>query len=270
MSSKAATMPTYFLSHGGGPWPWLEGPYREACRLLEDSLRRLPQDLPEPPRAILMVSGHWEEREFAVMGNPQPKMLYDYAGFPEHTYHVQYPAPGAPALAVRIQTLLRSAGLKAHLDADRGFDHGVFAPLAVAFPAADVPVTQLSLRADLDPEVHLAAGRALASLRDEGILIIGSGLSYHNLRLFDPRAAAPSRAFDDWLQTTLLHTAAPARSVRLRAWDSAPSARTAHPRADHLLPLMVAVGAAETDTAALAYHEDAFLGGIAVSSFRFG
>ena len=263
-------MPTYFISHGGGPWPWLDGPYREAMRPLEQSLQQLPKELPEKPKAILMISGHWEDDQFSIMASPHPQMLYDYGGFPEHTYHIKYSAPGSPELALKVQSLLKNAGLNARLDAERGFDHGTFAPLAVSYPNADVPVIQLSLRADYDPETHLKVGRALAPLREEGILIVGSGLSYHNLRMFDQRAAMPSHEFDDWLQKTLINSQPKERSARLLAWKDAPSARLAHPQEDHLLPLMVAVGAAEDEQGRLSYHEDAFLGGLAVSSFRFG
>lgn len=262
-------MPVYFISHGGGPWPWLQGPYREAYRQLEASLQKLPQELPEKPKAILMISGHWEEESFSIMTNPKPEMLYDYGGFPEHTYHIKYAAPGSPELALKVQSLLKDAGITAKLNPHRGFDHGTFTPLAVSYPDADIPVVQLSLREDYDPEVHLQVGKALASLRDEGVLIIGSGLSYHNLRLFDQRASKPSHEFDAWLQTTLKLNPKERRE-KLLEWEKAPSARLAHPQEDHLIPLMVAVGAAENETSQLSYHEDQFMGGIAVSSFRFG
>jgi aromatic ring-opening dioxygenase catalytic subunit (LigB family) len=134
----------------------------------------------------------------------------------------------------------------------------------------DVPVLQLSLRVGYDPAEHLAVGRALAPLRDQGVLIVGSGLSYHNLRRMGPPAAVPSRQFDDWLQQTLVTSDAPQRVQRLIAWQDAPAARIAHPQEDHLLPLMVAVGAAEHEPAACVYHENGFFGGVTVSSFRFG
>jgi len=217
-----------------------------------------------------MISGHWETRDFAIMSNPKPGMVYDYHGFPAHTYRISYPAPGSPALADRVQSLLAEAGIPSYQDASRGFDHGTFAPLAIAYPNADVPVVQLSIRQDYDPSAHLELGRVLAPLRSEGILIIGSGLSFHNLALFDGRAVQPSREFDAWLQATLLETPEADRRERLIHWAQAPSARVAHPREDHLIPLMVAVGAAETDKARLCYHEAQFFGGISVSSFCFG
>lgn len=263
-------MPTYFISHGGGPWAFMDGEFRKAFAKLENWLREFPRELPSKPEAILMISGHWEDEDFAVMANPNPPMVYDYYGFPEHTYHIRYPAPGSPELAKKIQDLITKAGLKAHLDYERGFDHGTFVPLAVAFPNADLPIVQLSIRSDYNPEVHLQLGRAISSLRDEGILIMGSGLSYHNLRRFDIRAAEPSKEFDSWLQKTLINSESGERWQRLIEWEKAPSARVAHPREDHLLPLMVAVGAAETEKGELVYHEDDFMGGIVVSSFRFG
>jgi aromatic ring-opening dioxygenase catalytic subunit (LigB family) len=268
--SSLNRMPTYFISHGGGPWPWLDGSFREAFETLKISLEALPNELPEKPKAILMVSGHWEEKNFAIMSSPKPAMVYDYSGFPAHTYQIKYPAPGSPEVAARVQELLNQAGIESRLDPTRGFDHGTFAPLAVAYPDADVPVVQLSVRRDYDPAAHFELGRALAPLRDEGVLIIGSGLSYHNMRMFDARAVKPSHEFDEWLSDTLIDSTPSDRSKRLLDWEKAPSARLAHPQEDHLIPLMVAVGAAGDDPASLCYHEEQFMGGIAVSSFRFG
>lgn len=264
----AARLPTYFLSHGGGPWPYIDE-MRPMMRVLASSLEDIPRQLGTTPKAVLVVSGHWEEAEFGIMAHPQPPMVYDYSGFPPHTYQVKYPAPGSPALAQRVWDCLQGAGLPARLDGERGFDHGTFAPLVVMYPQAQVSVLQVSMKAGLDPAEHLALGRALAPLRDEGVLIVGSGLSYHNLRLFGPQAKAPSQAFDRWLQDTLLHCTPAERESRLLQWTSAPAARTAHPREDHLIPLMVAVGAAYGDTATCIYHEDDFFGSVVVSSFRF-
>jgi aromatic ring-opening dioxygenase catalytic subunit (LigB family) len=196
-------------------------------------------------------------------------MIYDYGGFPDYTYSISYPAPGAPALAQRVQELLQGAGIAAREDAQRGFDHGMYAPMALIYPEADMPTAQLSLKHGLDPLEHLAMGRALAPLRDEGVLIIGSGLSYHNLRAFGPAAKQPSATFDAWLDQSLATPGAP-RSAALAAWQQAPSARQAHPREEHLLPLLVAVGAAEGEPALRVYHEDDFFGGISVSSWRLG
>ena len=268
MPTTPSTLPTYFISHGGGPWPWMADALA-ANQQLAASLADMPRQIGVTPRAVLMVSGHWEEPAFTVMAHPQPPMLYDYSGFPANTYTVQYPAPGAPDVALRVQALVAAAGLPVRLDARRGFDHGAFVPLHVMYPDAKVPVLQLSLRADMDPAAHLALGRALAPLRREGVLIVGSGLSYHNLRRLGPPAQAPSAAFDAWLQQTLLEAGSAERSQRLVDWESAPAARLSHPREEHLIPLLVAVGAAEAEAATCTYHEVSdFVG--TVSSFRFG
>ena len=260
-------LPTYYISHGGGPWPYMPE-MRTPMRLLAESLADMPRQLGVTPKAILMVSAHWEEAAFTVMANPHPPMLYDYSGFPPHTYSVVYPAPGDPTLALRVQDLLQAAHLPTARDTQRGFDHGAFAPLAVMYPQAQVPVVQLSLKHGLDPAEHLAAGRALASLRDEGVLIVGSGLSYHNLRQFGSPAKAPSQAFDAWLQATMASDPT-AREAAVARWEAAPAARLCHPREEHLLPLMVALGAAHADPATCVYHEDNIFGGVTASSFRF-
>lgn len=263
-------LPVYFISHGGGPWPWMKAQTGGAYDRLEASLQAMPAQVGVVPSAILMVSAHWEEDEFTVMAAAEPPMIYDYSGFPPHTYDIRYGAPGAPALAERVRALLEAAGLPARLDRARGFDHGTYSPLAVAWPKADVPVVQLSIKRSYGPAEHLALGRALSPLRSEGVLIIGSGLTYHNLRAFGLAAKAPSAAFDRWLTDTLIGTTTGQRDSRLLAWESAPAARLAHPREEHLIPLMVAAGAAGDDTAVRVYHEAAFYGGITVSSFRFG
>lgn len=261
-------LPTYFVSHGGGPWPWMPD-MREMLASLDTALADMPRQIGRTPKAVLMVTAHWEERAFTLGSHPAPGMVYDYGGFPAHTYSVVYPAPGAPELARRVQGLLQDAGLPVALDPQRGYDHGTFVPLAVMYPDAQVPVLQMSLRAGLDPAEHLALGRALAPLRDEDVLIVGSGLSYHNLRNFGAGGRAPSKAFDVWLQDAM--AAAPAvRAEALLNWESAPSARVCHPREEHLLPLMVAVGAACDDAAECVYHGEAVFGGVTASSFRFG
>lgn len=263
-----ARMPTYFISHGGGPWPWLPD-MRRKLATLEQSLARMPEELGEVPRAILMISGHWETEDFAVMSAAHPGMVYDYYGFPPETYQITYPAPGAPDLAERTADLLRTAGLPTHLDPDRGFDHGTFAPMRVMWPDAEVPCFQVSMQQGYDPARHFALGRALAPLRDEGVLIVGSGLSYHNLRLFGPGAKEPSAAFDAWLSETL-DMGASERTARLLDWETAPFARTCHAREDHLVPLFAAVGAAEGERATRVYHDDNVFGGVTASSWRFG
>ena len=263
-------LPTHFISHGGGPWPWIKDQMPGDMSILERSLQAIPAELGVTPRAVLVVSGHWETPRFTVQSHPHPPMLYDYGGFPEFTYHIQYPAPGSPEVAARVRELLDAADIPNDEDDRRGFDHGVFAPLFVSYPDADVPILQLSIRHGYDPEAHLAAGRAIAPLRDEGVLIIGSGLSYHNLRDFGPGGAAASREFEGWLTPTLVDASPEERTERLLRWDHAPGARHSHPAEDHLIPLMVAVGAAEHEHGVRTYHEDRFMGGITTSSYRFG
>ncbi len=262
-------LPTYFLSHGGGPWPFMKAEFGHTYDVLEASLRDIPRQLGRTPKAVLVVTAHWETREFMVSASARPPMIYDYSGFPAHTYQVQYNAPGSPELALRVKTLLDDAGHATLLDAERGFDHGTFSALYPVYPQADVPIVQLSLRHGLDPLTHLEAGRALAPLREEGILIVGSGLSYHNLRAFNAQGAAASHQFDAWLRATMALPPAQ-RTAQLLQWEKAPAARMAHPREEHLLPLMVALGAAEQEAAAMPYHEEDFFGALAVSSFRFG
>ena len=242
---------------------------RAHFNLMERALQDIPRQLPTPPEAVLVISGHWEEEHFTVSCAPHPGMVYDYYGFPPETYRISYPAPGSPQLAARVQQLLNETGHKCGADDERGFDHGTFSMMKPIYPDADVPVVQLSMRANMDPAGHIAAGRALAALRDENILIIGSGQSYHNLRRWDASGAQPAAAFDAWLRKSLLTTTPAERRAALVAWERAPAARAAHPHEDHLIPLMVVAGAAGEDPAAAIYGE-LFMGALAVSSFRFG
>ena len=262
--------PTYFVSHGGGPWPYMKDQFGQMFDRLETSLQDIPRQLGATPKAVLVVSGHWEEEDFTVSASPNPPMIYDYSGFPAHTYEVKYSAPGSPELASRVQSLIQDAGYSAHLDPKRGFDHGTFTVMYPIYPQAQIPVVQLSLKQSYDPKLHLEVGQALAPLRKEGVLIIGSGLSYHNLRNFGPNAAEVSRQFDDWLQQTLVQSEPTQRVEQLIHWAKAPAARLAHPQEDHLLPLMVAVGAAQNEPSVCVYHDEKSFGGIVSSSFRFG
>jgi aromatic ring-opening dioxygenase catalytic subunit (LigB family) len=263
-------LPVYFISHGGGPWSYMDDPTRASYAKLEASLAAMPAEIGATPAAVLMISAHWEEAEFSLTAHARPPMVYDYYGFPDFTYRIRYDAPGDPSLAARTRQMIEEAGLPARLDAERGFDHGAFTPLKVIYPNADVPVVQLSLKTGLDPETHLALGRAIAPLRDAGVLIVGSGLSYHNLRqFFSPRGWRPSREFDGWLSGVLLGGDPNLRDKLLAAWEAAPAAREAHPREEHLIPLMVAAGAAGHDPARRTYHETDFLGGLTVSSYCF-
>lgn len=216
---------------------------RELWGGMEAFLHSLSQRLPQQPSAILVISAHWETSGFCFTGAAEPDLIYDYYGFPPHTYELTYPAPGAPALAARAADLLRAAGLVASVDPARGFDHGVFIPLKVAFPNANIPVVEMSLDQSLDAALHAKAGQALMALRDDNVLIIGSGMSFHNMRAYgNPAFTAPSRQFDDWLAEAMAMTPEQ-RSAQLALWDQAPGGRISHPREEHLLPAMVAAGA---------------------------
>ena len=266
-----ACQPTIYLPHGGGPWPWLpDGAFGGLGSYgpLRAWLEALPATLPEAPRAILCVTAHWEAARPTVSSSPNPTMLYDYRGFPSHTYHVVWAAPGDPALAARVGALLEAAGLPHAADADRGFDHGTFVPLAVAWPGADVPTVQLSLVRGLDPDLHLRIGAALRPLRDEGVLIVGSGMSYHAMRGFGTsEGRQDAEIFDAWLRGAM--TGAPeARDAALRGWAVAPAGRACHPREEHLLPLMVVAGAAGDDAGAVLFSDDVL--GVRVSAIGFG
>ncbi len=262
--------PTIFLPHGAGPcffMEWTMGP-RDSWDKLAAWLRSIEASLPAPPRALLVISAHWETTAPTVLASPAPPLYFDYSGFPPHTYELEWKAPGSPVLAKRVQELLSAAGIASSTDATRGFDHGVFIPLKVAFPDAKFPTIQLSLQKGLDPAVHLAVGRALAPLRDEGVLIIGSGLSFHNMRAFQTGGGGPeSKAFDDWLSTTVVKDQK-GRDAELGAWANAPSARDSHPREEHLLPLMVAAGAAAEDRGEVVFRD--IILGKTMSAVRFG
>ena len=241
--------PTVYLPHGGGPCFFMEpmpGLAPDAWDAMAAYLRGLPAMLPAPPRQILVISAHWETAIPTVGAAQRHALLYDYYGFPEHTYRLQYPAQGSPALAQRVQDLLGCAGIASQSDTQRGIDHGVFIPLLLAYPDADVPIVPLSLQAGLDARTHLAIGHALAPLRDDNVLIVGSGMSYHNLRSFfdpDPQAQVAARQFQAWLEQRVAGAAPESRDAALAQWHGAPGAQACHPRSEHLLPLMVAAGA---------------------------
>ena len=257
--------PTFFIPHGGGPCFFMDDP-QGVWTGMAGFLRSLRDLLPETPKAILVVSGHWETDGFALTGAEKPSLIYDYGGFPPHTYELHFDAPGAPALAQEAAGLLQSVGLKARVDPDRGLDHGVFVPMKVAFPQAEIPIVEMSVDRDLDPALHLAAGRALAPLRDKGVLIIGSGMSFHNMRGYgDPRFTEPSQAFDQWL-TAAVQSPDEIRTDALERWGDAPAGRLSHPREEHLVPLMVAAGASQGPGRRI-YSEKVME--TAISGFRF-
>jgi aromatic ring-opening dioxygenase catalytic subunit (LigB family) len=260
--------PVFFLSHGGGPWPYIEEMKRQFAVTAQE-FGRIPQSLPRKPNAILVITGHWEAPQFTVSTAEHPRTEYDYSGFPEHTYHIRYPAPGSPPLARRVRELLSRAGIASGEDPQRGFDHGAFVPLVLMYPEADVPVVLLSLRSNYDAREHLRVGEALQALRDEGVLIIGSGLTYHNMRGFGrPDAMPVSERFEQYLYEAVSQPDAARRADMLVHWEQAPAARLAHPHEDHLLPLMVVTGAAGADAGARLFVDHVF--GVAMVSYRFG
>jgi aromatic ring-opening dioxygenase catalytic subunit (LigB family) len=233
-----------FIPHGGGPLPLLD----EAGNAdLNRFLRSIPETVTKPD-AIVVFSAHWEEAVISITASASPPMLFDYHGFPEESYRYEYPAPGYPRLAGRVQELLQQAGIGAKLDSERGFDHGLFVPLLLMFPQADIPCIQVSLSASLDAAEHLRIGKALSGLKSENLLFLGSGFSFHNMEAFmskrddsvDPR----NQAFEDWLAQTCCDDSLtePQREARLRDWLAAPHARFCHPREEHLLPLQVCYG----------------------------
>jgi aromatic ring-opening dioxygenase catalytic subunit (LigB family) len=230
-------------------------------------LRGIDASLGARPKAVLVISGHWENPLPTFNVAAKPGLLFDYYGFPEHTYRLKYPAAGAPELAERVRKMLGDAGFASDVESKRGLDHGVFVPFLLIYPNADVPILQLSLQASLDPVLHLALGKALAPLRDQGVLIVGSGMSYHNLAdMFSGRGAAAAAAFDAWLGDAVQDPAI--RDQLLAKWREAPGGAASHPREEHLIPLMVAAGAAQGDHGTRTFGES--IRGKQISGFQFG
>ncbi len=260
--------PALFLPHGGGPCFFME--WGTTWTHMAAYLRSVGPSLPRRPDAIVVMSGHWETQDMVVGSAVHPSLIYDYYGFPPHTYQLEYPVPGAPAVAGKIGQLLHNAGIACTEDATRGLDHGVFIPFMLAFPEADIPVVEISLPKTLDAAGVLHLGEVLAPLRDENILLVGTGMTYHNMRhLMRPDAVSDARsvAFDTWLQCAV-EAPFDRRTKSLLDWEHAPFARECHPQPEHLLPLMFAAGAAGTDTGFRDYSD--IVMGKALSGFRFG
>ncbi len=270
---KNSRLPTLYIPHGGGPCFFMPPtPMFPAGTWdkLAAYLRGIDAALGQRPRAVLVISGHWECPVPTVLNAEHYSLLFDYYGFPEETYRLTYPASGSTTVAARVRELLQQAGIHTEQEDERGLDHGVFVPFKLIYPEADVPIVQLSLQHNLDAAEHLAMGRALQPLRDEGVLIVGSGNSYHNLREFFSASAAAGEAsaqFDAWLGAAVQAT--PAERERLLTnWHTAPGAAASHPRSEHLLPLMVVAGAAGDDVGKISYHEQMF--GKLFSGVQFG
>ena len=235
-----------YFSHGGGPLPILGDPGHQA---MVDFMTRLPDQLRKPD-AILVISAHWEENPVTLLGAQNPSMFYDYYGFPDKAYEITYPAPGNPELANKIAGLLKENNISSRIDGQRGFDHGLFIPLKLMYPQADIPSLQLSLLRGLDSGAHIALGKALRGLMGENILVIGSGFSFHNMRAFSWQGNGAPDPANDAFQNWLIESCTGAmtqseREQRLVEWEKAPSARYCHPREEHLLPLHVCLGMAE-------------------------
>ena len=235
-----------YISHGGGPMPLLGDPDHDE---MVETLNEIASEI-DKPSAILVISAHWEARLPTVTSGINPGIIYDYGGFPKEAYEIQYPASGEPALANGIVKVLKENGIDAVQDEQRGFDHGLFVPLKLMYPDADIPCVQLSLVHGLDPDIHIQIGKALASLEWRNLLVIGSGFSFHNMRaFFSPESQefrAMNIAFDGWLRETISDEVLleEARMERLVNWSSAPGARFCHPREEHLIPLHVCYGMA--------------------------
>ncbi|MBN2747819.1 MAG: dioxygenase [Bacteroidales bacterium] len=266
-------MPVYFIPHGGGPWHVMDDAMGDPVgyRGLRTYLTELGQKYRPKIKAILVVSAHWEENVPTIHFGQNPPMYYDYYGFPEFTYHLEWNVPGHPQLAEKVETLLNNAGFKTKREYERGFDHGTFVPLMIAFPEAKIPIVQLSLVHSLDPATHLAMGKALEPLREQDVLIIGSGMSYHNMRGFmsgSSSAANDSKLFDDWLTATVEKSDPDKRNESLVNWEKAPGAKSSHPRSEHLIPLFVAAGAAGNDAGTRDYAGTIME--VNVSGYKFG
>lgn len=253
MTSSLA--PVFYLPHGGGPLPLLGDPQHLA---LTQFLTQLGSKL-ATPAAILVVSAHWESPHPALTAAENPALLFDYSGFPAQSYQLSYPAPGAPQLAAQIADKLQQAGFSPQLNTSRGWDHGVFVPLLMLRPQADIPVLQLSLLKGLDPATHIALGEAISFLRSQNVMIIGSGMSFHNMQaFFRPDLVSDNQVseFNQYLISSLQpqHSYAD-QTQRLINWQQAPHARLIHPREEHLLPLHVCFGAAKGATAQVLFND---------------
>lgn len=251
---------TAYISHGGGPLPLLEnsigtGGVGDANHQeMIEVLKSITLDI-QRPDAIVVISAHWEENDTQVTAGNKPSLIYDYYGFPESAYTLQYPALGIPDLSASIVAGLQAQGIEATANPSRGFDHGMFVPLTIMYPEADIPCIQVSLTADLNAAKHIALGRALRHIldaydNDKHVLVLGSGSSFHNMRgFFDSSASANKKAgdFNQWLQDTMQSSVISEieRGQTLSAWKNAPHGIFAHPREEHLLPLHVCYGVNE-------------------------
>lgn len=234
-----------YLPHGGGPMPLLGDPAHAG---MVDFWKQMAKQFPKPD-AIVMISAHWEADVVSITASEAPELIYDYYNFPPETYEYQYPSPGHPELAKQMAEMLAASNIPVKLAAERGYDHGMFVPMMLMYPEADIPCVQLSLLSSMNAQQHIDMGKALADLRQQNILIIGSGMSFHSfpaMRRGNADDQRQSQAFDRWLVETCCSESLSTeqREQRLSNWESAPSARFCHPREEHLLPLHVCFGMA--------------------------
>jgi 4,5-DOPA dioxygenase extradiol len=261
--------PSIFINHGGGPLPLL-GQQPEIIAQLKEVTAKW---VTKKPDAIVVFSAHWESNPIQITSSIQPKMIYDYYGFPPEAYKYQYSAPGSSILAEKIRSLLNANGVASELNEERGYDHGVFIPLMIMYPDANIPVVAVSLHQSLSAATSIQVGKALAPLRDENILLLGSGYTYHNMKGFMHPSTATydaSSAFNEWLKETVLSTTPEERLTKLQNWETAPLARECHPREEHLLPLLtIAATASSTNKPELIFEKKGGNGNHAVSSYIF-
>lgn len=254
-------LPTLFLSHGAPTLPLESG-------AVPDFLKHLGQTLPTP-KAILVISAHWETKHPIVSAAPHPRTIHDFNGFAKALYQMQYPAPGAPEVADRVVELLADAEINCEVSSDRGLDHGAWTPLILMYPQANIPVTQLSIQPGLNPQYHFELGQALAPLRDEGVLILASGNATHNLRELNATEAAPPEwvtQFAQWLDDAIL---AGKTEALLQYRELAPFAVRNHPTDEHLLPMFVAMGAAGNAVEATQLHSSFTYGVLSMAAYGF-
>lgn len=258
MPNSQMLMPVLCVPHGGGPLPLLgESSHDDIAAFL----KRIGASIPKP-QAVLVISAHWETDVPTVLEAATPSLLFDYYGFPPEAYQFRYPVKGASNIAYQVKALLMAEFGRCEVETERGLDHGVFVPMMLMYPNADVPIVQISVLSSLDPLEHIRMGKCLQTLRSSGVLILGSGNSFHNMRdmmsgVANKHSAALAREFDHWLVDTMTNSDYDSneREARLTAWDTAPAARFSHPREEHLLPMHVCAGAASMKAANLTFHE---------------
>ena len=266
MNDKATIL---YFPHGGGPLPLMGDPGHAGLKRFLGGYA----DTLDKPDAIIVISAHWEEVEIAITAAAAPPLLFDYSGFPPETYEYRYPAPGHPELATRVHDLLGGAGIESRLDAERGFDHGMFVPLLLMYPVADIPCIQISLSSSLDAALHVSIGKALSALKKENLLVLGSGFSFHNIPVMMSKTDAAieprNQVFEDWLAETCCTTtlSEAEREQRLVRWQETPHARYVHPREEHLLPLQVCYGMGQA-AARQVYQEP--VAGFLCSAYQWG